>query len=215
MDRHWHRQLDRMNSQLLAVVVAQCQLLESIGYAFETREPEFARRLSGAISQTERLNRDLEEECLHALAFYQPRSDALRTVARFLKVSLELHRASQLLRRIAMLAAHVANHDTVREMSSPAVRTLKRLKQLMRHAADAYVLNDLDLNAELLPELQRLTDDLFHIDRLLESRIDRTSYTPRQVLSILELTGQIRQLNDCCLRISDAAAAMAESFAAD
>ncbi|MBA2113065.1 phosphate signaling complex protein PhoU [Bremerella alba] len=101
MTRHWIRQIEAVRSQLLSMGThAEAQVSEATR-ALHDLDRERALDVIAEDDQLDQMDVDLEEECLHSIALFQPVASDLRLIISSMSVAHELERIGDLAVNIA------------------------------------------------------------------------------------------------------------------
>ncbi len=148
MPRHFEREIDCLKRSLLVVGAAVEENVQKAMLAVRRRDIELARQVIEADHEIDRLEVQTEEECLKALALYQPVAQDLRFVVAALKMTDELERMGDLAANIAKRAISLAERPSVAlvfEFDDMATRTVWMVKQ----ALSALIERDTELAREV------------------------------------------------------------------
>lgn len=108
MTVHFQREIDRIKQQILSLsAIVEEQLRLSI-QALLDRDDETARAVRDRDVEVDRLEVEVEEECLKTLALYQPVAVDLRLVVAVLKINNDLERVGDLAVNIARKAGRLS-----------------------------------------------------------------------------------------------------------
>ncbi len=98
---HLQRDIDKLKRRLLVLSTEVEEAVRQAVQALSNRDAALAREVVARETQTNRLEVDVEEDCLKILALHQPVAGDLRYIVAVLKIDRDLE-------RIADLAAHIA-----------------------------------------------------------------------------------------------------------
>src|SRR5687767_5605654 len=112
MSHHQQRQIDKLKKMILSLGGLAEESVEGAIRADETRDSQLAAQIIEGDAQIDLMEIDIEEECLHTLALYQPVAFDLRYVVSVLKINSELE-------RIADLAVNIAEQACFLGMEPP------------------------------------------------------------------------------------------------
>lgn len=200
----FHRVFDSIWSDLLTQAAEVEANLQTTVNAFVDRRPDLAadvRRRERAIDAGEIL---LEEECLRALALYQPVASDLRRIATVLKVNGELERMSDLARHIAKRVKKLREFNIPADLAewiedlarSSLVQVRDSLDALARKdaaKARAVVVSDRFVDRKRREIINRVKDEI----RKAPDRIDdwlRLINTTRNLERISDHAGNIAEM---------------------
>ena len=106
MKQHFINELDSLRNQICAQGELAERAIHNAIHAFSTGDTELARRVMAHDEIIDREEIRIEEECLKALALYQPVAGDLRTVISCIKINTALE-------RIADFGSHIAERATL------------------------------------------------------------------------------------------------------
>ncbi|MBW6512816.1 MAG: phosphate signaling complex protein PhoU [Desulfuromonadaceae bacterium] len=197
-----HKELAALQKQLLTLTALVEESVQLSFKALTERDVVLANRLIAADDTINRMEVELEEECLKILALHQPVANDLRTIVAILKINNNLERIADQAVNISERAVAVAKAAPI---ESPLVLAdmAKRVIAMLGKALDALVDSDLELANTVL----RLDDE---VDALHGRNYKLfTSYVrgnPEKIDTILNYLTVSRHLE----RIADLATNIAE-----
>jgi phosphate transport system protein len=136
--RHFERELSRLKRQLFYLAsLVEKRLAESVE-ALERRDARAATEVIERDTEIDRLEVDLEEECLKILALHQPVAGDLRFVVAVLKINNDLERIGDLAVNIAERALVLASEPPVR-VALDFDLMARKSRAMLRESLDALV----------------------------------------------------------------------------
>jgi phosphate transport system protein len=203
LSQHFLRQIEKLKAMMLELGRMAGQSVEDAIRAFEKRDADLAARVVAKDNQIDVLEVDVEEECLHTLALYQPVASDLRFVVALLTINKDLERIGDLAVNIAEQTLLLSDADADAEMPCDILGEARRVRAMLGQSLDALIEGDVDLALKV-----RESDD--HVDRLHRQTCrqieDAIRKSPKQVGRLLQLLSVARQLE----RIADHAVNIAE-----
>lgn len=169
MSKHFERDLDQLQRQLMNLFGIVEQMIDNSTRALYERKPELSLDIRAIDRQVNDMEVQIEEDCLKILALHQPVAADLRRVCSAMKVNTELEQIGDLAKNIAERAQGVHQFpwfpipEQLAEMSLQATR-------MVRMALDSFVNSDSllaqkvihcdtvvdNLNRTIIAELQEL-----------------------------------------------------------
>lgn len=169
MSIHLTRDLASLHRMVLGMCARVEEMIHASVEALHTPDYERAKQITTWDDEIDRMDVEIEEECLKLLALHQPVAIDLRRITSVMKISAELERVADLGVSIAERACgivsspEIAVPDNLKDMSRQALDMLHR-------ALDAYVHLDVrlarqvclddevvdQLNREIISELTNL-----------------------------------------------------------
>jgi hypothetical protein len=100
MTKHIERQVDQLKERILRVGTLVEEAISKSITALINRDVQLAQRVAASDEQIDRMEVEVEEECLKILALYQPVAADLRFVVAVLKINNDLERMGDLAKNI-------------------------------------------------------------------------------------------------------------------
>jgi len=202
MSVHMQRQLEHIKQETLQLGTLVEENLRSAVHAVERRDQDMATRVIDKDDPIDKMEVDIEEECLKFLALYQPVAADLRFVVTVLKINNDLERIGDLAVNIAERAAFLATQPPVK-VTFDFHRMAGEAQIMLKHSLDALVNRDPLLAWKVCAaddEVDAMNSDMY---RQVQRAILQD---PTQVQSLLHLLSISRHLE----RTADLATNIAE-----
>jgi len=202
MTRHIERQIDQLKEKILRVGTLVEEAFSKSITALINRDMALARRVMASDEEIDRMEVEVEEECLKILALYQPVAADLRFVVAVLKINNDLERMGDLARNIAKRVPQLADGPAVE--LPPEIRTMAMLAQeMVKQCLDAVVNADPSLARQVREE----DDAVDHARQQIRRRILQGIKThPEQMENLLRVNSVSKHIE----RIADMATNVAE-----
>ena len=133
MTAHFELQIERIKRMILSLGGMVEQAVQDAIRSIETRDVALAERVLSSDLDIDLMEVEVEEECLHALALYQPVAFDLRYVVAVLKINSDLERIGDLAVNIAQQTSFRAGRtwafplpDGIAHMGTVATSMLNR-----------------------------------------------------------------------------------------
>ncbi len=170
--------------------------------AFQDRDEKLAKMVIDSDYEIDRLEVDLEEECLKVLALYQPVASDLRYIASILKIDNELERIGDLAVNVSKSLLNMSKLDKVQVPKDFEVMAEKS-RIMLRKSLDALM----HMDGSLAYKVCAADDEVDAIKREIYNRIrEQIRTNPDLLESLLNLLSVSRYLE----RIADHATNIAE-----
>ncbi len=203
MPTHLEREIEGLKRKLLTLSAIVEENVRRAVRALAERNAEAAREVIAAdASQVDEMEVDVEEECLKALALYQPVAIDLRFIISVLKINSDLERVSDVAANIAKRAVFLSQQEPVNlplrfdEMAQKAQAMLKK-------TLDAVV----NMDPDLAREVCAADDEVDELNREAYAAIQAAMVEqPTRVDCLMQLLAVSRHLE----RIADHATNIAE-----
>ena len=157
MTRHIERQIEHLKERILRLGTLVEEAISKSITALINRDVPLAQRVMANDEEIDRMEVEVEEECLKLLALYQPVAADLRLVVAMLKINNDLERIGDLAKNIAKRVSQLAEHKPLD--LPPEIRTMAMQAQdMVKQCLDAVVRGDPAL-ARLVREEDDVVDD--------------------------------------------------------
>jgi phosphate transport system protein len=113
MTRHIERQIDQLKQKILFVGTLVEEAISKAITALINRDIALAQRVMTSDAEIDRMEVEVEEECLKILALYQPVAADLRFVVSALKINNDLERMGDLAKNIAKRVGQLARGQQI------------------------------------------------------------------------------------------------------
>lgn len=203
MSVHWEKQIERLKAMILTLGGLVEESLEKAIRAVQKRDPDLARAVIEGDERIDRMEIEIEEECLHTLALYQPVASELRFVVAVLKINNDLERMADLAVNISEQAIFLCQHPPVEQVPFDLATMSRQVRWMAKSALDALVQQD----TQLAEEVRRTDDQVDQIHRAMYRQLPpRIVQNPQEAPALLHYLSISRQLE----RIADHATNIAE-----
>jgi phosphate transport system protein len=174
MSLHLQRQITKLKEMILAVGTLVEESVDGAIRAVESGDAPLARKIIDRDNDIDRMEMEVEEECLHTLALHQPVAFDLRFIVAILKINNDLERIADysvnIAEKVELMNRNRAAAKRYLEGELPGVpwdlpTMARKARAMLRQSLDAMV--NLD---PVLAEKVRLADDevdLIHRQNLL------------------------------------------------
>ncbi|MGA1617218.1 MAG: phosphate signaling complex protein PhoU [Pirellulales bacterium] len=200
--RHIERQIVQLKEKILRVGTLVEEAISKSITALINRDSALAQRVMASDEEIDRMEVEVEEECLKILALYQPVAADLRLVVAALKINNDLERMGDLAKNIAKRVAQLAGEGPI---DLPAeIRTMATLAQeMVRQSLDAVVNGDTALARQVREEDDAVDDARQRVRRMVLQGI---KVEPERVECLLRVNSVSKHIE----RIADMATNIAE-----
>ena len=202
MARHIEHQIQQLKQLILRFGTIVEESINRSNIALFKKDVALARRVMDNDSEIDRMEVEVEEECLKILALYQPVAADLRFVVAVLKINNDLERIGDLASNIAKRVAQLENNGPY-ELPHEIPLMAKQAEEMVKKSLDAVVNGDPDL-ARLIRE----EDDVVDAGRqtVRKNMMEQIKQNPESVESLLRINSVSKHLE----RIADMATNIAE-----
>lgn len=202
MARHIEHQIAQLKNSILQFGTIVEESISRSNTALFKRDVELAQKVVANDTEIDRLEVELEEECLKVLALYQPVAADLRFVVAVLKINNDLERIGDLASNIAKTVSQftiTGPLELPEEISSMA----KQVEEMVKNSLDAVVKADPDLARQVRKEDDIVDAGRHTVRKLVMQQIKKD---PEKVEGLLQINSISKHLE----RIADMATNIAE-----
>ncbi|HOF61062.1 MAG TPA: phosphate signaling complex protein PhoU [Candidatus Latescibacteria bacterium] len=202
MSGHLQREIENLKKKLLALGAFVEESVQKAVTAISERNAAAAREVIESDPEIDKMEIDIEEDCLKVLALHQPVAIDLRFIVAVLKINNDLERIGDLAVNIAERAAFLATQERV-DIPFDFVGMASKAKTMLARSLDALINGD----TELAHSVCAADDEVDQINREMYYQIqDGIRNNPEQMVCLLHLLSVSRHLE----RIADHATNIAE-----
>jgi phosphate transport system protein len=209
MPRHIERQIGNLKEKILRVgTVVEEAISKSIS-AVINRDVQLAQRVLANDESIDRMEVEVEEECLKILALYQPVAADLRFVVAVLKINNDLERMGDLARNIAKRVTQLEGGDPYD--LPPEIRTMAtQAQEMVRQCLDAVVKRDPTLARQVREEDDIVDEARQRIQRRVLQGIKDQPENVENLLRINSVSKHIERIADMATNIAEDVVYMVE-----
>ena len=202
MSKHMQRDLDGLQQQLLRMAGNVEDAIHNATRALESRDSVLAESVIAGDDAIDRLENEVQEECLKILALHQPVAVDLRRISSILLITTDLERMGDLASGLAEKALELSHppYPAIPVRFNPMTM---RATEMVKRALNALVRSDpAEARAVVAMDDEVDADN----DAILEEIIARMKRSPSEIDTGLALHAAVRYVE----RIADHATNIAE-----
>jgi len=202
MTKHILRQIDTLKQKILYVGTLVEEAIANAISALINRDGKLAQKVIANDSVIDRMEVEVEEECLKILALYQPVAADLRFVVATLKINNDLERMGDLAKNIAKRAAFIANADQIdvpidfRAMATQA-------QHMVKQSLDALVNADPNLARQVRLEDDEVDASRQRIRQQVLNGIRRSPEKTEYLLKFNSVSKHLERLADMATNVAE------------
>jgi phosphate transport system protein len=202
MARHIERQLGQLKERILRIGTLVEEAIAKSITALINRDTPLAQRVMASDEEIDRMEVEVEEECLKILALYQPVAADLRLVVSVLKINNDLERIGDLAKNIAKRVAQLANAG---DIELPAeIRTMATLAQeMVKESLDAVVNGDPALARRVREEDDAVDEARQRVRKMVLAGIKAEPERVESLLRINSVSKHIERIADMATNIAE------------
>jgi len=202
MTRHIERQIEQLKEKILRVGTLVEEAISKSISAVINRDAHLAQRVLASDEAIDRMEVEVEEECLKILALYQPVAADLRFVVAVLKINNDLERMGDLAKNIAK---RVAQLDAVGPVElPPEIRPMAMQAEEMVRECLAAVINADPVLARRIREQDDIVDAARQkIRRRILAGIKDHPENVEVLLRVNSITKHIERIADMATNVAE------------
>ena len=202
MARHIEHQIAQLKNSILQFGTIVEESISRSNTALFKQDVELAQKVIADDTEIDRLEVELEEECLKVLALYQPVAADLRFVVAVLKINNDLERIGDLASNIAKTVSQLTITGPL-ELPEEISSMAKQVEEMVKNSLDAVVKADPDLARQVRKEDDIVDAGRHTVRKLVMQQIRKD---PEKVEGLLQINSISKHLE----RIADMATNIAE-----
>jgi phosphate transport system protein len=202
MTKHIERQIDGLKQKILYVGTLVEEAIAKAISALVNRDAILAEKIIANDAVIDRMEVEVEEECLKILALYQPVAADLRFVVATLKINNDLERMGDLARNIAKRVAFIAKAEPIdvpidfRGMATQA-------QHMVKQSLDALVNADAQLARQVRIEDDGVDEARQRIRQQVLQGIRRSPEKTEYLLKLNSVSKHLERLADMATNVAE------------
>jgi phosphate transport system protein len=202
MTKHIERQINQLKERILRVGTLVEEAISKSITALINRDVQLAQRVAASDEQIDRMEVEVEEECLKILALYQPVAADLRFVVAVLKINNDLERMGDLAKNIAKRVAQLANGEPCE--LPPEIRAMAmQAQEMVKQSLDAVVQADPALARQVREEDDAVDEYRQQIRRKVLKGIMEHPENVENLLRVNSVSKHIERIADMATNIAE------------
>ena len=202
MTHHIERQIEQLKDRILRVGTLVEEAISKSITALINRDIHIAQRVMASDEEIDRMEVEVEEECLKILALYQPVAADLRFVVAVLKINNDLERMGDLAKNIAKRVAQLTAGEPCD--LPPEIRTMAMQAQdMVKECLDAVVKGDPLLARQVREEDDAVDEARQKIRRRIIQGIKENPDKVETLLRINSVSKHIERIADMATNIAE------------
>ena len=209
MAKHLQREIDSLKKKLLHLsTIVEEHVLRAVR-SVEKNDADMARRVFDQDVIVDKVEIEVEEECLKTLALHQPVATDLRLIISALKINNDLERIGDMAVNIARKAVGLAAEPPV-EIAFDLTEMWSKTHAMLRDSLDALVNMDTTMAQNVCARDDEI-DAMKHDFRVeMEQRIQRDPENVKQYLRLMAISRNLERIADLATNIAEDVIYLAE-----
>lgn len=208
MSKHLQNEITQLKQHILAVGAVVEESVYSALKALSERDAALAQHTIALDDRVDRMEVELEEECLKVMALHQPVAIDLRLIISILKINNDLERIADLAVNIAERALYLAGKHAA--LTFDFEDMAERTKAMLKRSLDALV----EMDADLARQVCAADDEIDAINRQIYTHAqEHIRQHPEDVdtaLQMISVSRNLERLADLTTNIAEDVIYMAE-----
>jgi len=202
MTRHIQRQIEHLKEKILHVGTLVEEAISKAITALINRDIPLAQRVMASDDEIDRMEVEVEEECLKILALYQPVAADLRFVVAALKINNDLERMGDLAKNIAKRVSQLAKTEQIE--LPPEIRTMAmQAQEMVKQCLDAVINADPVLARQVREEDDAVDEARQKIRQRVLRGIQAGPENVESLLRINSVSKHIERLADMATNVAE------------
>lgn len=202
MTRHIERQIDGLKERILKVGTLVEEAISKSITALINRDTPLALRVMANDEAIDRMEVEVEEECLKILALYQPVAADLRFVVAVLKINNDLERMGDLAKNIAKRVSQLADCNQIE--LPPEIRSMAmQAQEMVKSCLDAVVRGDPALARQVREDDDLVDEGRQRIQRRVMQQIKAEPADAESFLRMNSVSKHIERIADMATNIAE------------
>jgi len=202
MAQHIERQLAQLKERILHIGTLVEEAIAKSITALINRDKKLALRVMLNDDEIDRMEVEVEEECLKIFALYQPVAADLRLVVSVLKINNDLERIGDLAKNIAKRASSVALTDGV-ELPPEILAMATLAQEMVRESLEAVVNSDSALARRVREEDDAVDEFRRQVREMVLAGIKAETEQVESLLGINAVSTHIERIADMATNIAE------------
>lgn len=197
------QELERLEKHLLTLTAVVEENVQQAVKALATRDVELAQKVVISDDQVNRMEVDIEEECLKVLALHQPVAHDLRLIVAVMKINNDLERIADNAVSISQRAISAASFPRQAKQDLALELMSEKALDMLGKALDSLVNADLDLARKIIALDEEV--DVLHAKNydLFKQQIRRDPESIDFLLHFLVVSRNLERIADLATNIAE------------
>jgi len=210
MAKHLEKELDRLKKLIYTLGARVDESLELAVKSFQDNDADLANKIIAGDHEIDDLEVEVEEECLKALALYQPVAIDLRFIVAVMKMNSDLE-------RIGDLAADIAKNGIyINKAAKPRIpldlhQMTYLAKAIVRKSLDSLLNIDAYLAREVLKDDEEINAMKAEMKAEIVEALQREPEHAESLITLLAVTHRLERIGDHACNIAEDVIYMVEA----
>ncbi|MEI6890937.1 MAG: phosphate signaling complex protein PhoU [Pontiella sp.] len=210
MAKHLEKELNRLKKMIYTLSARVDENLELSVKSFLENEIELAKQVIETDNQIDVLELEVEEECLKALALYQPVAIDLRFIISVMKMTSDLERIGDLAADIAKNGIHI-NQSPKPKIPLDLYQMTYLVKTIVRKSLDSLITIDSYLAREVIQDDLEIDSMKAEMKNEIVQALQREPEHAESLITLLAITHRLERIGDHASNIAEDVIYMVEA----
>jgi phosphate transport system protein len=202
MTRHIERQIEHLKEKILRVGTLVEEAISKAITALINEDIPLAQRVMASDEEIDRMEVEVEEECLKILALYQPVAADLRFVVSVLKINNDLERMGDLAKNIAKRVPQLAAGAPC--PLPPEIRPMAmQAQEMVKQCLDAVIRGDPTLARQVREEDDAVDASRQRVQKMVMQGIKDSPEKLESLLRINSVSKHIERIADMATNVAE------------
>ncbi len=203
MERHFHDELDKLNTNLLKMAALTETAIHNSIEALKVRNKDLALNTIKADEEIDEMENEIEEHSIELLALFQPMARDLRFITTGMRINMELERIADLTVNICQRVLDIADKPSLKPIADIS-RLAENAKKMVREAIDAFVKRDGNLaKSVILADKESNHMRTVIIQELINDFIVKDGATATRAIPLILVARDLERISDHATNIAE------------
>jgi len=202
MEVHLHREIDSLKRKILSLGSEVENSLNKSIRALKTWDVNLAQEVEDYDSEIDRMEVEIEEECLKILALHQPVAIDLRFIVAVLKINNDLERIADLAANMASRTLYIGNRERI-DIPAELLKIVKLAESMLKRSLDALINLNTDLARQVINDDDIIDDLHAQMYDYIEAKIKAEPNLVDCQISLLSISRNLERISDLVTNIAE------------
>ena len=210
MAKHLEKELDRIRKMIYTLGARVDENLDLAVKSFQEGDAELAQKVIDSDHEIDNLEVEIEEECLKALALYQPVAIDLRFVVAVMRMNNDLERIGDLAADIAKNGLYV-NRAKKPKIPLDLYQMSYLVKTIVRRSLDSLLNIDTYLAREVIKDDEEINEMKTEMKAEIVEALKHEPEHAETLITLLSVTHRLERIGDHACNIAEDVIYMVEA----
>ncbi len=202
MTVHLHREVEKLKKKILQISALVQEDIEKAVQALYERNEKLAEKVIQSDEEIDKMEVEIEEDCLKILALYNPVAHDLRFVIAVLKINNDLERMADQAVNIAERAKTLALQGNV-PVPDDLIKLVEVVLAMLQQALESLIRQDTQLARKVILSDDEADDIHRHMYNLVQTNIRRNPDEIECQINLLSISRNLERIADQITNIAE------------